>query len=141
MRFIKTQNKYKASNVELDLNKMEATSYDWWLFLKVINGKLVFNDHPYSISTQRHQSKVLDVLRDKSINPDVVINLRTSLCEITPDRLDNIILSRKEDITKFAQSMRSKKLRKNSKEFKILDDLVDSYQTLLKNRIDIYGPY
>lgn len=62
MKYYKTQNKYKASNVVLDMNTLTAWSYDWWAFLKNINGRLVFNDYRYSPSTQKHQAKVRSLL-------------------------------------------------------------------------------
>lgn len=79
MKFIKTKNTYKASNVELDLNTMTAVSYNWWTFLKVIDGQLVFNSYAYSPSTQRQQSKVLKVLAEKGIKIDFIIESRKSL--------------------------------------------------------------
>jgi hypothetical protein len=81
MKFIKTKNTYKASNVELDLNTMTAVSYDWWTFLKVIDGQLVFNSYAYSPSTQRQQSKVLRVLAEKGIKIDFIIESRKSLTD------------------------------------------------------------
>lgn len=81
MKFIKTKNTYKASNVELDLNTMTAVSYNWWTFLKVIDGQLVFNSYAYSPSTQRQQSKVLKVLAEKGIKIDFVIESKKSLTD------------------------------------------------------------
>lgn len=81
MKFIKTKNTYKASNVELNLNTMTAVSYNWWTFLKIIDGKLVFNSYAYSPSTQRQQSKVLRVLAEKGIKIDFVIESKKSLTD------------------------------------------------------------
>jgi hypothetical protein len=81
MKFIKTKNTYKASNVELDLNSMTAVSYGWWTFLKVIDGKLVFNSYAYSPSTQRQQSKVLRVLSDLGIKLDFIVESKKSLTD------------------------------------------------------------
>jgi hypothetical protein len=81
MKFIKTKNTYKASNVELDLNTMTAVSYDWWTFLKVIDNQLVFNSYAYSPSTQRQQSKVLKVLAEKGIKIDFFIESKKSLTD------------------------------------------------------------
>jgi hypothetical protein len=81
MKFIKTKNTYKASNVELNLNTMTAVSYNWWTFLKIIDGKLVFNSYAYSPSTQRQQSKVLRVLAEKGIKIDFIIESRKSLTD------------------------------------------------------------
>jgi hypothetical protein len=81
MKFIKTKNTYKASNLELNLNTMTAVSYNWWTFLKVIDGQLVFNSYAYSPSTQRQQSKVLRVLAERGIKLDFVIESRKSLTD------------------------------------------------------------
>jgi len=81
MKFIKTENTYKASNVELNLNTMTAVSYNWWTFLKVIDGQLVFNSYAYSPSTQRQQSKVLKVLAEKGIKIDFIIESKKSLTD------------------------------------------------------------
>jgi hypothetical protein len=81
MKFIKTKNTYRASNVELNVNDLTAVSYGWWTFLKVIDGKLVFNSYAYSPSTQRQQSKVLKVLAEKGIKIDFIIESRKSLTD------------------------------------------------------------
>lgn len=49
---------WKASNVRLHEDTLEAYSYDWWRFLEKIGPYLVFNDYRYSPSTSKHQSKV-----------------------------------------------------------------------------------
>ena len=73
MRFYKTLNKFKASNVELDINDLTATSYGWWLFVKRINGLVVFNSYNYSSSTGQHQRKIKGVLRQLGIDVDIDI--------------------------------------------------------------------
>jgi hypothetical protein len=40
-----------------------ATSYNWWVFFKYINGKAVFNDGYYSQQTSSHQAGVKAVLK------------------------------------------------------------------------------
>lgn len=58
---------FKAKNVYFDPISMVATSYNWWEFVKVIKGKVVFNDFRYSNTTSRHQSKVASILRELGI--------------------------------------------------------------------------
>jgi hypothetical protein len=70
---------YKASNVMFNPSTKIATSYNWWTFVKVINGKLVFNNHAYSTTTQRHQYKVRSVMSRLNMVPDLVIDSRLSL--------------------------------------------------------------
>lgn len=82
MERIVKQNKsgvYKASNVTFNPNTKVAVSYDWWTFVSVINGKLVFNNHRYSITTARHQYKVMDLLLKLGMKPDLIINTAYSL--------------------------------------------------------------
>lgn len=83
MKFYSRLNKYKASNVELDLNNFEARSYDWWVFVKRINGKVVFNNYAYSNTTRRHQWKVrLLIKRDLGLNIDIEIEAPKGLQSI-----------------------------------------------------------
>jgi hypothetical protein len=58
---------WKASNVVLSPENLEATSYDWWFFLKRIGPYTVFNTYGYSPSTRKHQSKVRSWLWNQSI--------------------------------------------------------------------------
>jgi len=67
MKFYPKLNKYKASNVELDLNSGSAWSYGWWKFYDEKTD--IFNRCPYSPTTQRHQQKVLRVLRNLGKEP------------------------------------------------------------------------
>ena len=63
MKFIKTQNTWKASNFSFNMTTMEAFSYGWWLFVcKDENGRIIFNNTNYSSSTNRHQSKARGIL-------------------------------------------------------------------------------
>lgn len=62
MDFYPKLNQYKMSNVRYDVKAKEAYSWDWWCFVKPINGVLVFNDYRYSQSTGNHQFKVARLL-------------------------------------------------------------------------------
>lgn len=79
MKFIKKRNQYEASNVSFDPKNISAVSYNWWKFVKVINGKVVFNDYNYSPSTCKHQSKVRRLLETLNIKIDVVVESTKSL--------------------------------------------------------------
>lgn len=72
---------YKASNVTFNPNTCEAISYNWWTFVKVIDGKLVFNAHAYSPTTQRHQHKVRSIMVQRGMRPDVIVDTRLSLSD------------------------------------------------------------
>lgn len=73
MKYYKTLNLYKASNVTFDPSKCKAVSYGWWEFVSDIGGVIVFNNYHYSISTQRHQRKVRGVMRELGIVAGITI--------------------------------------------------------------------
>ena len=75
MKFFKRAAIYKASNVTYKPETREAFSYAWWQFVKVINGKTVFNKYHYSQSTCGHQSKVHRVM--SALGQDIDINVET----------------------------------------------------------------
>jgi hypothetical protein len=96
MRYIKTQKTYKASNVTLKIDReagiIEAYSYNWWQFIAVINGKVVFNEYPYSVSTRGHQSKVKKILAREGVLVDHFVSTRESLSSTSLWRLNAIRL-------------------------------------------------
>jgi len=79
MKLNKRSNMYTASNVVFNANTNEATSYVHWKFLKPIRGKLVFNTFAYSPTTQRHYSKVGELLNSLGVKVDFFINSKTDL--------------------------------------------------------------
>lgn len=66
-------NIYQASNVAFDPETETGTSYGWWIFVKRIDGKLVFNDYFYSPTTARHQVKMRRLLEELGIKIDLEI--------------------------------------------------------------------
>ena len=83
MKHFKRSGLYKASNVSFDPVKIEALSYDWWVFVSRIGKLTVFNDYRYSVSTAKHQRKVQQLMRDLGIRVDRVVSFRTSLRDVT----------------------------------------------------------
>ncbi len=73
MKYYKTLNQYKASNLIIDMNSMAAYSYAWWKFVAKIDGKIVFNDYGYSPSTRLHQAKIRELLGQLGIGIDLFI--------------------------------------------------------------------
>lgn len=73
MKLFTRLNVYKSSNVIFNPETEIATSYDWWVFVARINGKLVFNNYNYSNSTCKHQSKVRSLLSKLGIEIDLFI--------------------------------------------------------------------
>jgi len=84
MRFTKKTKTYHASNVSFNTKSLVAVSYDWWIFVKPINGKVIFNNYNYSRTTQRHQSKVRWLLDDMGIQYEVV-QMHNSLSNLSHD--------------------------------------------------------
>ena len=92
MKFLKTKNMYKASNFEFHCNGVKAYSYNWWQFTWEFNGKLVFNNTTYSVSTSKHQSKAWKILDYKA---DLVLNhtrksLSTGMGSVLSDEIYGI---------------------------------------------------
>lgn len=73
MKLFKRDNIYKASNVTFNPESHTAYSYNWWAFVKRINGFLVFNNVYYSNTTCKHQSKVRALLRDLGLEIDLTV--------------------------------------------------------------------
>lgn len=110
MKHFKRTNTYKASNVEYQVDTMAAYSYDWWQFTKVINGKLVFNNHYYSSSTCKHLSKVRSLLRELDIKIDILVDARCGLQN--SDWTDQARESIKSKITEIEKQLNNKRRHK-----------------------------
>lgn len=79
MKFFSRLGIYKASNVTFNPNTVQAYSYDWWKFVAVINGFVVFNNYRYSVSTGKHQSKVRRLMDELGLKIDVYVNIPEGL--------------------------------------------------------------
>lgn len=75
MKLKKSTGRYEASNVTYDPVTKEAFSYRWWRFVGVVEGKLIFNNHRYSNTTSKHQQKVLGLLQELNVKPDLFLPL------------------------------------------------------------------
>lgn len=64
MKYYKRLGVYKNSTGSnyYDPEKQEAFSYRWWRYLQNIEGKLVFNNYSYSVTTSGHQSTLRSLL-------------------------------------------------------------------------------
>jgi hypothetical protein len=112
MKFFKRANLYKASNVSFNPDTMISTSYNWWHFTKLINGKLIFNNYSYSPSTCKHQSKVRALLRDLGLEIDLVVQASKGLQSSDwPDQARASIQDKINEVTKKLDNIkRHKKL-------------------------------
>jgi len=75
---------------------MKAFSYDWWQFVALVNGKVVFNDYNYSNATCKHQSKVRGMLHTLGINIDITVSCSKGLQ--SKEAMDSIIAALNYDI-------------------------------------------
>lgn len=107
IKFFKKLNIFKASNVSFDPETYEAHSYRWWLFVKVIGDKVVFNDYSYSPSTSKHQNKVRSLLNQLGINVDVCIHAPKGLQD-----LDSALNYYGYEIKQLREAMANPKSRK-----------------------------
>jgi hypothetical protein len=75
MKYFSKANIYKNSTGTCIYypERKEATSYDWWTFVKEINGLLVFNNYFYSRVTSKHQSNMRHLLSKLGVNIDITI--------------------------------------------------------------------
>lgn len=82
MKKLKSANIYRGSNVYFDADRVLASSYDWWIFVKKLaNGLVIFNTHPYSPTTRRHQQKVRALMRENNIQIHAEVETKHSLLD------------------------------------------------------------
>lgn len=75
-----TKNKlFKHKNNYFDPVAFKAVSYNWWTYVMKIKGKVVFNDHNYSMTTCKHQGEMRTLLRQLGIKIDLYVNMHQSL--------------------------------------------------------------
>ncbi len=79
MKFMKRAGIFKASNVTFNPETCQAYSYNWWRFVDIVNGKVIFNNYNYSPSTCKHQSKVRSVLESQGVKIDFFVKAQGGL--------------------------------------------------------------
>lgn len=70
---------FKSSNLTFDPSKISAHSYAWWEFVRVLKGKVVFNEYKYSVTTAKHQRTIRNLMSELGIEIDLKVNVRESL--------------------------------------------------------------
>jgi hypothetical protein len=116
MKYFKRLKVYKASNVLFDPEKIEAYSYNWWSFVKNIEGKVIFNNYNYSNSTCKHQSKVRSLLCKLNIKVDAVIECPKGL-----QNLESGIVYYKRKIKKLKEDICKPRTHKKTNEKRLID--------------------
>jgi len=108
-RYVKSTNTIKSSNFSMDLSTLEARSYDWWVFVKKVNNKVIVNHVNYSNSTCKHQSKALKVLDYKY---DLKLRFtRKSLSDL-PSALENEVINAKLAISELIETIKKPRSHK-----------------------------
>lgn len=69
----------RRSRCTFDPNVIDARSYDWWQFVMVCDGKVIFNNYSYSHTTSSHQRMVRLLLKQLGIKIDIEVNSAPSL--------------------------------------------------------------
>jgi hypothetical protein len=87
--------KNSTGSLTFDPKTCEAHSYRWWKFVAVVEGKVVFNNYRYSVSTSKHQSKVRSLLNDLNIKIDLELPLPQG---INSTSLNDLILVAEESL-------------------------------------------
>ncbi len=107
-------------------NTFEAHSYKWWLYVKKIGNKIIFNNYFYSSSTSKQQSEMRNLLSELGHSeieyieaPDGLDNLNGSI-ELYKNRID--------ELKKLISSPRTRKTTNEGRQH-----LINNY----KNRIEL----
>lgn len=125
LKYFKRLKTFKLSNVEFNPNTMIATSYDWWEFVKKINGYVVFNDYSYSVSTRKHQHRVTTLLNQLGINIDIYIESPKGL-----QNLNSSVEFYKNKIVRLHQAVMAKGSKKKKNAERLQD--VEFFKSKIK---------
>lgn len=68
MKYMKRAGIYKASNLDFNPKTGLGHSYDWYEITKTIQGKLVLNTYPYSVTTRKHVRKLEELIEQLYIS-------------------------------------------------------------------------
>lgn len=101
---------YKASNVKFNPETLIATSYDWWTFVRQVDGKVLFNTYRYSPTTGRHQAKVRKLMNSLGISFEEVA-MRESLCRF--ENLEQVYAAHTANLENNARLKEAKRIERN----------------------------
>ena len=133
MKYQPRLNRYKGSNVEFYPESCRGYSYDWWLIVKSLKGRVLFNDYYYSSSTVKHQSKIRSLLDNLKITIDLEIPAPRGLQDLDAslDYMHSEIHNLNLDILKGhkggdANKRRQKKITDYQSKITILKGLIEN---------------
>jgi hypothetical protein len=110
MKYFTKLGLYKASNVEFNPKTLIATSYDWWTFVRQVDGKVLFNTYRYSPTTGRHQAKVRSLMNSLGISFEEVA-MRESLCRF--ENLEQVYAAHTANLENNARLKEAKRIERN----------------------------
>lgn len=92
LKFRPRKQVFSASNNSFDPKTYKAVSYNWWVYVSKIKGKLVFNNYTYSVTTRKHQSAMQTFLRENKVKIDLIVETRESLgsTKLNDSALENL---------------------------------------------------
>jgi len=135
-RYVKSTNTIKSSNFQMNLDTFEATSYDWWLFVCKVNGKIIFNHTNYSSSTIKHQSKALKALDYKC---DLRLRFTRESLSNLPVALENEVANAKLAITELIETIKKPRSHKatNQERKKSIAELIQHIDQVRKFKAEL----
>jgi hypothetical protein len=149
MKYFKKLEVYKNSSGKnwLSLKEMSGYSYDWWQYLKVMKGKVVFNNYTYSNSTAKHLNDAMRVLRDNNIKIDVEIAAPRGLQQ---DGLESAIEYQLDKLNTAKERLANKLTRQKTRpmleqqiedaktQIRLINELTDNVKAKFFNEIGLY---
>jgi hypothetical protein len=84
---------FEGRHVFFDPATLTATSYNWWHFVRVIKGKVVYNCYSYSSNTTKDQQKVSSILRTLGIKIDEYVSVEAGLQDFESAALEPLYIS------------------------------------------------
>ena len=113
MKYSNKRNRYEASNVYYNSEYKEGRSYNWWKFVSIIEGKTVFNEFRYSMTTQGHQRKVKTLMKNLGHKIDLLVSIPDSLNDIS--NLEQLRVRQEEQKEIERATAEQKRLERNKK--------------------------
>lgn len=136
MRLRKSDNTMIWSNCTFNQDTLAAFSYDWWQFVKKIDGTVYFNAYHYSSTTNRHQSKVRSILDGMGINYQI-IRLHSGLQNISNESVNLAFIKYDNELKEANRKLISKRTSVDTKRFMI--DEIDRINEEKDNLMDMCG--
>lgn len=112
MKFYPRLGIYKKPNCTFNPKTLDAHSYKWWRFVAKIEGKVIFNNYRYSVTTSKHQSQVRTILSDLGIKIDLELPLPSG---INSDNLETLFLQAEETLCEQFLNEELKRQERNEK--------------------------